>query len=158
MIINEQWRSISNSTLGFRFVVSVNGAAYGIFTECQLPTISWDTKEIKEGGLNSYTHILPGRREKATITFKNGVGTGSMLSWYMQVMNEEFDSPDMSLRRNLTVTLLNSRKASAMAWEVNEAMPIKWSGPQLQTGENSVAIQTLELSCGEVVVVPGESI
>ena len=158
MKINQILRTLTNSTPSFRFIVLVNGAPYGVFSECQLPTISWATQEIKEGGLNSDTHILPGRREKATMTFKNGVGTGLMLAWYMMVMNEVFDVPGMGLRRNVTVILLNSLKIPAMTWNVSDAMPIKWSGPQLKTDENSVAIQTLELSCGEIITVPGVSI
>ena len=158
MKIDAAFRTESNTTSSFRFVVLVNGATYGVFTECQLPTVSWATQEIKEGGLNKYTHILPGRREKATITFKNGVGKGSMLSWYISVMNEDFSGESNGLRRNVTIQLLNSLKAPAMTWHVHEAMPTKWSGPLLKTSENSVAIQSLELSCGEIVVESGSSI
>ena len=80
-------RIITNSAPSFRFIVTVNGAPYGVFTECTLPVIEWDTQEIIEGGLNTHTHKLIGRRKSATMTLKNGVGTGLLIAWYIQTMN-----------------------------------------------------------------------
>jgi phage tail-like protein len=148
-------RLITNSSPSFRFVVTVNGAPYGVFTECELPVIEWETEPIKEGGLNTYTHQLLGRRKQATMTLKNGVGTSALISWYVATMAGVFTTPGMGLRRTVTIVLLNSLKIPVMTWNIEDAMPVKWSGPQLKTGENSVAIQTLQLSCGEITTIPG---
>jgi phage tail-like protein len=40
-----------------------------------------------------------------------------------------------------------------MVWDIEDAYPVKWVGPELQSGSNSVAIQTLELACGAINVV-----
>ena len=72
-------------TPAFRFVVSVDGEAIGAFTECALPTVEWETEEIKEGGLNTFVHQLPGRRKANKITLKNGVGVAQdLVNWYIQ--------------------------------------------------------------------------
>jgi phage tail-like protein len=141
----------------FRFVVTVDGAAYGVFTECELPTIEWETEPVKEGGLNSYTHALLGRRKAATFTLKNGVGTGDLVSWYMDTMNATFAEQGTGLRRVVTIELLDSLKNPVMTWEIQNALPTKWSGPGLKTGENSIAIQTFQLSCGEITTIPAAS-
>ena len=33
----------------------------------------------------------------------------------------------------------------AMAWEIKDAFPIKWVGPELNATQNNVAVETLEL-------------
>lgn len=148
-------RTTTNSSPSFRFIVTVNGAPYGVFTDCDLPVIEWELDEVKEGGLNIYTHQLLGRRKTARFTLKNGVGTSLLIGWYIATMNETFTVPGMGLRRTVTILLLNSLKIPVMTWNVSNAFPVKWTGPQLKTSENSIAIQSLELACGEITVVPG---
>jgi len=132
---------------GYRFVVAVDDTPLGAFTECTLPTIDWEVEEIKEGGLNAYVHQLPGRRRATKIILKNGVGNASdIMDWYRRSMSENFS------RRSVTITLLNSMLKPVLAWHVEGACPVKWTGPQLRTGDNTVAIQSLELAGGEITV------
>jgi len=130
----------------FRFVVDVGGYTQGVFTECSLPVIEWELEELKEGGLNVYTHQLPGRRKGARITLKNGVGTDDLVSWYIDTMSESF------VPKTVTVTLSDYQRSAVMSWHLKDAFPVKWTGPQLKAGDNSIAIQTLELACGEISV------
>lgn len=143
-MIDKALRASTNAV--FRFVVTIDGIPHGVFTECTLPTIEWETEEVKEGGLNTYTHQLPGRRKGAKITLKKGVGISALLDWYLDGMGETFK------RRPVTITLLNSLSAPILAWHIEDAYPVKWSGPQLKADDNSIAIQTLELACGEISV------
>lgn len=134
-------------TPAFRFVVSVDGEAIGAFTECALPSVEWETEEVKEGGLNTFVHQLPGRRKASKITLKNGVGIAqSLVEWYIHTLAEEFS------RRQVTIELLNARLETMMTWDVANAVPTKWTGPQLKAGDNTIAIQELELACGEIHV------
>lgn len=141
---NEKLRDTTNPA--FRFIIEISGTTLGAFTECSVPAIEWEIEEIKEGGLNSFTHQLPSRRKGSKITLKNGVGSGSLFDWYQQTMSETFE------RKNITVSLLNSKLETIMSWNLDGAYPSKWTGPQLKSSDNSVAIQTLELACGEVTV------
>lgn len=132
----------------FRFVVLVGGQPEGAFVECVLPTVEWETDPVREGGLNVYTHQLPGRRKPANITLKNGVGKHSLLQWYLRSMSEQFET------KSLTVLLLDVMLAPAMVWQIEQALPVRWTGPQLQTATDGIAIQTLEFACGEIRIVP----
>lgn len=136
----------ATTNAAFRFVVDIDGKDQAAFTECSVPVIEWEVEEVKEGGLNTFTHQLPGRRKGAKITLKNGVGSSDLLTWYQQTMGEEFQ------RKSITVSLLDSTKQKVMNWHLDKAYPIKWTGPQLKTSDNSVAIQTLELVCCEVTI------
>ena len=140
------------ANVAFRFVVLVDGAPYGAFTECSVPIIEWEVEEIKEGGLNTYTHQLPGRRKGTKVTLKNGVGSIPLLTWYFSCMSEQFS------RRSITINLLNPLFMPVIIWHIENAYPTKWTGPQLKSSENSVAIQTLEFACGEISVMPGATL
>jgi len=145
-MLEDQIRALTNAS--FRFVVNVDGMPAGAFTDCTLPSLELELEEVKEGGMNTYTHQLPGRRKSARITLKNGVGLlNQLLPWYIKTMNEQFT------RRRVTITLFSALIIPVMVWDIEDAYPVKWVGPDLQSGSNSVAIQTLELACGAINVI-----
>ncbi|MBN2394149.1 MAG: phage tail protein [Anaerolineae bacterium] len=134
----------------FRFVVSIQGINQAVFTECSLPTIEWEVENVPEGGVNTYVHQLPGRRKPATITLKNGIGKTDLLDWYLKGMKETFE------RKPLTITLYNIQREAVVAWDIQEALPTKWNGSELKSDANTIAIQTLVFSCGEITVSYGD--
>ena len=77
---------------------------------------------------------------------KNGIGKTDLVEWFIKTMNEEF------VRKPVTITILDSTLSPVMTWNLENAIPIKWTGPQLKTDTGTVAIQTLDLACGEVTV------
>ena len=133
------------TTPSFRFIVALSNVPIGAFTDCTMPSLEWEMEEVKEGGLNTKVHQLPGQRRSAKIVLKNGIGIAKdLFAWY------EMSSNEMFWRRNVTITLLSSLLIPMVIVHVEDALPIKWSGPELQAGSNTIAIQTLELACGEV--------
>lgn len=144
MAVDQQIRARVNAA--FRFVVDVDGERQGAFTECTLPSIEWEVEEVKEGGLNTYVHQLPGQRKSSKVTLKNGVGKSELIDWYIETMGESFT------RKPVTITLLDSLREPVMTWDIKDAYPVKWTGPQLKSDDNTVAIQTIELAYGEVTI------
>jgi phage tail-like protein len=145
MLIEKQLHTML--TASFRFIVVVDHHPLGAFTECSLPTIEWEVQPIKEGGQNVFVHQLIGPRKEAKLSLKNGVAivTDLLLS-YKGAMDEKIS------RRDVTITLLNPMMIPTMVWHIENAVPIRWTMPQLQTDSNAVAIQTLELACGEITI------
>lgn len=139
-------KTLAQSHPAFRFTVDVDGERQAAFTDCTLPAIEWEAEEVKEGGLNTFIHLLPGMRKAARFTLKNGVGKSALLDWYIQSLGKTVS------RKALTITLLDSEGEAVITWQVEQSYPIKWVGPELQTSSNSVAIQSLEFICGEVTV------
>lgn len=132
---------------GFRFLVEVDGRRIGAFVDCRLPKVSWKTQEIREGGLNTHTHQLIGQRKKAQLTLKRGVAvTNDLTEWYVQTLNQQVH------RKRVTITLLNAARQPVMSWFIEDAYPIKWAGPKLQTKSKAVAVETLTLACGRISV------
>jgi len=131
----------------FRFVVNVDGIDFGAFTECTLPTLEWEVEEVKEGGQNTYIHQLPGRRKSAKVTLKNGVGNADlMMDWYSSQLEGKFK------RHEVTITLYNSMLVPKMVLAIHGAYPSKWTGPNLKSDDNTIAIQTLEMTCSSITL------
>jgi phage tail-like protein len=139
---DEQMRGTAHAA--FRFIVAIDGKEQAAFTECTPPTVEWDVEQIKEGGLNSFVHQLPSQRKPATLQLRNGVGKSELLDWYMASMS----GPPP--RKNITLILLDVKREPVLVWHINDAFPTKWNGPQLKSDSATIAIQTLELACGEV--------
>lgn len=133
----------------FRFAVDVAGERQAAFVECTLPGVEWETEDIKEGGLNAFTHSLPGRRKSARITLKNGVGKSKLMEWFFSSMSGKIE------RKPVTIILLDAQQKPVLTWDVRDAFPVKWTGPQLKADANTIAIQSLDLACGEVTVKDG---
>ena len=142
MEVDQQLRNQAHGA--FRFVVEINNKPVGAFTECTLPVIELEVEEVKEGGLNTYIHMLPGRRRSARITLKNGVGMRDLLAWYTKTLSGKFE------RKSVNVTLRDAKGSTVMVWQIAGALPVKWTGPQLNASGNTVAIETLDLVCGEI--------
>ena len=127
----------------FRYVISMDGRPVAAFLECTLPNIAWEMQAVKEGGLNTHVHQLPGQRQAMTITLKNGVGLkDSMEKWYLDAMQESFK------RKVITIELHNEAGEKVAVWTAEECVPTSWTGPQLSSGGSSIAIQTFEIACG----------
>lgn len=142
MADDQKMRAVANAA--FRYVVSIDGQLQAAFTECTIPIVEWEVERLKEGGNNTYIHQLPGQRKPASVQLKNGVGKSELMDWYLENMEGTLT------RKTITITLLNSEKQPVMVWHVKDVFPTKWTGPQLESDSKTLAIQTLELACGEV--------
>ncbi len=140
-------RALTNAS--YRYVVEVDGQSQAAFTDCSLPAVDWEIEEVKEGGLNTFTHQLPARRKSGKISLKNGVGRSDLVQWYLDCMSETF------VRKPIAISLLDSSLSPIITWNIDEALPIRWAGPDLKTDANTIAIQTLEFICGEITVTLG---
>ena len=140
---------LKQSFPSFRFVVEIDGKAQAAFTECSLPSVEREVEEVKEGGLNAFIHQLPGMAKSVKVTLKNGIGKTDLMDWYLKTTSGEFT------RKAVTISLKNSMKEAVMVWRLDDALPIKWAGPQLKSDENTIAIQSLDFICGEFTITYG---
>ena len=101
-----------------------------------------EVETIKEGGQNLYEHKLPGRAKFSDLSLKRGLLLdSSLIAWVENALyNRDF------LPANLNISLLNNAHEALMTWKVFGAWPRKWNISDLNANENSVMIETLELS------------
>lgn len=126
---------------GFRFGVEIKGSAVGWFTECSGLSVERDVLPHKEGGLNAYVHQLPGRVSYPKVTLKRGIADPELWDWFQKGLY------DLKVeRRAVSIVLYSGDKETVKRWELKDAFPTKWIGPDLKADGNQVAIESLELA------------
>jgi phage tail-like protein len=130
---------------GFHFKVEFHG--FGNDNDSRFQSVSglnveYDTESIKEGGQNHFEHKLPVRTKFSDLVLKRGMLTDSeVIEWCRKALfNREF-KPALVI-----VKLLNPEHQPLKTWKVNNAWPRKWAVTDFNAGENSVVVETLELS------------
>ena len=108
------------------------------------------TEEVTEGGENRFTHRLPTRAKYANLVLKRGLLTDSKLvKWITNAVENIEANPGTPEEEPTTVnvTLLNEdHQPLADTYSFVNAWPIKWSVSDFKAMDNSIVIETLELS------------
>jgi len=131
----------------FKFCVEVEDLIKGEFTECSGLEVTNEIFEYKEGGLNEYSHKLPGRTKMSNVTLKHGFAiSNDLYDWYNGMKDSLLADKAVTFRK-VTITLRSTADQEALImWTLNKAFPVKWVGPALKVGEAAVAIETLEFA------------
>lgn len=126
----------------FKFWIEIESIVVAEFKECSGLRLERDVEKIEEGGVNDRLHILPGRNKYSNITLKYGIAHSTELwDWYQAGLY------DGNVKRvNFSILLRNVEGDVVRRWNVTEAFPTKWEGPQLSTENSRVAIETLEIA------------
>ena len=110
------------------------------FTEVTGLEVEVEIQPVEEGGVNDHTHKLLGRAKVSDITLKNGfTNSNALWNWYKEVLNGTYN------RKNISIVMVDNSGTERHRWNFKEALPIKWTGPQLKADQSAVAIQSLQL-------------
>lgn len=123
---------------GFRFLIEI-GDIVGGFSECSGLGLETEVFEYQEGGVNDYVHKLPTRTKQGNITLKRGVVDSLLWDWYLETLPGEVDL------KSGTIEVTATADDSTLMWLIVEAFPRKIQGPDLNAGQSSVAVETLEI-------------
>jgi phage tail-like protein len=105
-------------------------------------TATIETENVKEGGENRFTHALPVRTQYSDLVLKRGVLTDSgVIAWCRDALEAFAFQPITVL-----VHLLDAAHEPLITWNVVHAWPKKWSTSDLNSEQNALLIETLELS------------
>lgn len=105
-------------------------------------SMEYETETVTEGGENRFVHELPVRTKYNTLVLKRGLLVNSEVhNWCLKAFeNREFEPTD------LQVMLLNENSEPLKTWSIVRAWPKKWTVSDFNAEENSLVIETLELS------------
>ncbi len=166
-------KAVSNA-LGMRFDVSpawkfyveVLGVIIAEFNECSGLNMEREVKRVREGGTNDFEWLLPGQIVYGNITLKRGITYNRELwRWFRWGMLDGqvwgvHSVPGAGTVINLlkmagvivpqgthmSIILGTVDGKTARHWDVIGAIPVKWTGPQLQSGSDQVAVEELEIA------------
>lgn len=103
-----------------------------------------------EGGVNDYVHQLPVRHSWSRITLTRGVVREPGLWWWYQAGLTQ----SLGARRDGAIVLLTSGGMPAMAWTFRAGLAVRWSGPELNSMQDAVAVETLEIAHEGLLEIP----
>lgn len=134
-------------TTNSSFLVEVDGVPIGSFTEVEGLEMSVEVEEYKEGGVNGFTHKLPGRTEWQNLTLKRGMTWNNFLIvWFDTRAGDDFVTSGKVSRDTMAVTMLSATGRRLRTWVLFDAMPVKWTGPSMGNEADAVPTEELEVA------------
>lgn len=130
----------------FNFIVEIEGVeaagfaeASGISSETEI--IEYRTGDSRDGSVRK----LPGLHKFGDITLKRGITrSDAVWQWRQSVVNGDVQ------RRSASIILLDEAREEVLRWNLFEAWPAKYVGPDLKATGNEVAIETLVITCERI--------
>jgi phage tail-like protein len=141
---------MSEPGLSLRFTVVIDGQVrLGDWTKCEGLSVEYDVFEYKEGGNNGFIHRLPGRAKYTNIKLSRPIDDSSaaVAGWLASVQARVNPS-------TAAITVLDSDGSPVTTWNLIGVYPAKWTGPTLDVGSNTAAMETLELVHNGFMAVP----
>jgi phage tail-like protein len=131
--------------VGFHFRVEVLGLAGSAndvrFSEVGGLSVELATEEVAEGGENRFLQKYPTRAKYPELVLKRGMLVGSAITDWIIACTQYFAITPM----NVDVMLLNDQHQPLLTWHLVNAYPTRWSASDLNAGNNSVVVETLQL-------------
>ena len=105
-------------------------------------SVEYDYESFREGGENRFEHKLPVRTKYGDLILKRGMLVDSeLINWFNRAFRDrQFEPSDVS------VILLNEKGEPLKTWKIAHAIPKRWLVSDLNSAENAIVIETLELT------------
>lgn len=131
--------------VGFHFSVAFVGLSDGAdarFTEVGGLSVEMGSEEVAEGGENRFVQKYPTRAKYPELVLKRGLLKGSAVwNWICDCI------VDYRIElRNVDIMLLNEAHEPLLTWHVIGAWPTKWAVADLNAGNNTYAVESMQLA------------
>lgn len=136
-------RRATDPYASFNFLLEIDGIAKAGFSEVTGLNAETNVIEYREGGDATNTmRKLPGLEKYGNVTLKRGVSADpELFKWHKAVMDG-----DIVRDEAMSIVLLNEKREESVRWNLRQAWPAKWVGPDLKAGANEIAIESLKLA------------
>lgn len=113
----------------------------GAFAECTGLEATMEPKTIKEGGRNYGAAQRAGVTTFSTVVLKRGISTSQNL---YQIFNS-IATGAYAPRMQVTINVFDIDGSAVLAWQLDQAMPVKYKFSDLNARNNEVGIEELHL-------------
>lgn len=125
---------------GFNFLVESGGVLQAGFSECTGLDSETDAIDYRNGDEDIVVRKLPGLKKFGNVTLKRGVSVGQdFFEWRKSVMDGDIQ------RQDISIILLDEQRTEQVRYNLTNAWPSKWVGPELKASANDIAVETLEI-------------
>jgi len=125
----------------FRFTVRFDNFPPGGFSDCSGLQMETEVQEYREGGVNTHTWRFVTRSKQANLTLKRGIVNKTLWDWFQDIARGK-----MQFRNGSILVNDPSGGDDLIEFQILQAFPVKWSGPDLSAGQNNLAVETVEFA------------
>lgn len=125
---------------GFRFVLEIDGIESAGFTRVKGISREVKHESYREGGVNDYEHKLVTQVSYPVVVLERGLALDDLWNWALAVADGEVT------RKTVRIRLHNEADEPAWAWQIEYALPVKWTASDLDAQTSSVVMESLELA------------
>ncbi len=130
--------------LGFNFMLELEGAVAGYFSECS--GIGSEHEVVEQKVVDKQGHEIirkiPGRLKYTDVTLKRGI-TSDMKIWEWRDM--AVTGKIKGARKNCTITMLSREYKPVAIWHFANAWPSKVTGPSLKADSNEIGVEEVTI-------------
>lgn len=124
----------------FRFLIEIEGITSGGFTRVKGLSREVKFESYREGGVNEYEHKLITQVSYPVVILERGLALDDLWTWALATADGEVR------RRTIRIRLQNEANEKMWAWQVEYALPVKWTASDLDAQSSPVVMETLELA------------
>ena len=125
---------------GFRYLVEIDGIVSGAFLRVKGLSREVRHESYREGGVNEYEHKLLTQVTYPVVIFERGLALDDLWKWAQAAADGDVT------RRNIRVRLQDEGDNRAWGWQIEQALPVKWTSSDLDASNSQVVMETLELA------------
>jgi phage tail-like protein len=128
---------------GFNFLLESGGVLRAGFSEVTGLNSENDVIEYRTGNDDMTNRKIPGMNKYGNVTLKGGVAAAAdqdFIAWRLSVQTGDID------RREISIIVQDEQKTEQVRYNLRNAWPSKWVGPDLKGGASEMAIEQLEIA------------
>jgi len=125
---------------GFRFVLEIEGITSGGFTRVKGISREVKYESYREGGVIEYEHKLITQVSYPVVVLERGLALDDLWKWAQATADGEVK------RKTVWIRLQDEGNRPVWAWQVEYALPVKWTASDLDASASPVVMESLELA------------
>jgi phage tail-like protein len=125
---------------GFRFLLEIEGITSAGFTRVKGLSREVKYESYREGGVTEYEHKLLTQVSYPVVVLERGLALDDLWSWALAAADGEVK------RKTLRLRLQNEAGEKMWAWQIEHALPVKWTASDLDAQASPVVMESLELA------------
>ncbi len=132
------------------FEVEIGGEIVAGFTDISGLNVQSEIVEYREGGVNEFTHKLPGQLHASNVVLSRGLTDYEM---FFKWLIESTTTARTDVQQNIVISLSDKQGTKVWGWEFRNAYPVRWRGPRMVSGGVRVALEAFEFTYEELATV-----
>jgi phage tail-like protein len=125
---------------GFRFLLEIDQIASAGFTRVKGLSREVKHESHREGGVNEYEHKLVTQVSYPVVVLERGLALDDLWKWALAVADGDVQ------RKTIRIRLQNEANEKMWAWQLEYALPVKWTVSDLDAQSSQVLMESVEFA------------